>query len=139
MAGKKKANRYTYDQKLKIIAEYAASKNANKVAQKYGIAHTTLLRWTYSMPEMHAIAQQKQEECLTDMFEFMESRKGVAQLFIDKCMEELLAPGKLKKAQVNQITTAMGTVFDKFTASTKVDDKALEQARALLETINSKI
>jgi len=110
------AKRLTDKQKKKIIADYVQCENIAEVSRANKVSRDTVKRIVNADPKTAEIATKKKEQNTLDMLSFMDSRKGQAQSFVDLCLSYLSDPEKLEKAKVNEITTAMGTVIDKFTA-----------------------
>lgn len=130
------AKRLTDRQKKKVIADYASCENYAEVSRKHGISRDTVKRVVQGDPQSAVIATQKREQNTLDMLAYLDSKQSEAQLFIDVCMAEMLTPGRLKNARVSEITTAMGTVIDKFTKSSQLNENALAKLDKLLEGID---
>ena len=60
--------------------------------------------------------KEKREENTADILVYMESQKGLVCEIIGKGLAALNDPEKLAEATPAQITTALGTLIDKFTA-----------------------
>jgi len=71
----------------------------------------------------------------TDVFSFMDSRRDKVVAFIDLCLDELLRPGKLETAKASEITTAMGSVIDRFTRTAQ-SEQALQKVDDLICAIS---
>lgn len=113
----------TDKQKKKIIADYVECGSYNAVAKKYNIADTTVKRVVESNAETQKKAEQKKEENTTDILAHMEAKKDVVNQIIDAYLVALLDPDKIAKATPSQLTTALGTIIDKFTTvKTKAED-----------------
>lgn len=108
------AARLTDKQKKKIIADYVQLGSYNAVAKKHGVADTTVKRIVLSDPEMQTKAEQKKEENTADVLAYMESQKQLVCEIIGKGLKALNDPQKLAKANPTQITTALGTLIDKW-------------------------
>lgn len=76
---------------------------------------------------------KKDEEIALDMVSFMDSKRYLAQDFIFKCLNELLKPEKLSKARLTEITTALGTIYDKFAP---IPDMSNTESSNLIEAIS---
>lgn len=114
------AKRLTDKQRKQIVADYVECENYMAVSRKYKISATTVKNIVNANPDSVKRCGLKKEQNTLDMLSFMDSRKEQAQSFVDLCLSYLSDPEKLEKAKVNEITTAMGTVIDKFTALTPV-------------------
>lgn len=131
------AKQLTDRQKKKIIADYVELGSYNAVAKKHKVSATTVKRWVLSESGIVEKCEQKKAENTQDMLEFLASRNDQAKSFIDMCFAELTKPEKLQKAQLQQITTAMGTVIDKFTTAANPETNTLEKAREILGGVKS--
>lgn len=108
------AARLTDKQKKKIIADYVQLGSYNAVAKKHKVADSTVKRIVLSDPEMQKKAEQKKEENTADILAYMESQKQIVCEIIGKGLMALNDPKKLAKANPSQITTALGTLIDKW-------------------------
>ena len=128
------AARLTDKQKKKIIADYVELGSYNAVARKNKVAVTTVKRICESGSETKQKAIQKKEENTKSILNHMESKRDVVNEIISKGLDVLNSPEKLAEATPSQITTALGTLIDKFVAVDKIscDDKPYElPARAI--------
>ena len=108
------AARLTDKQKKKLIADYIELGSFNAAAKRTGVSHHTVKRAVTGAPETAEIIQKKKEENTADILAYMESRRGVVCEIIEKGLCVLNEPGKLAEATPSQITTALGTLIDKF-------------------------
>ena len=108
------AGRLTDKKRKQVIADYVECGSYNAVAKKHKISATTVKRAVLSDSESVRKCEQKKAENELDMLAYLDSRKSKAQTFVDLCFDALLNKEKIDKAQLSQITTAMGTVIDKF-------------------------
>lgn len=112
------AARLTDKQKKKIIADYVELGSYNAVAKKHKVAVDTVKRTVLKSEETVKNAIEKKEEQNTaDILSHLESKKDTVNLIIDTYLEQLLNPDTIKKATPSQLTTAIGTLIDKFTSS----------------------
>jgi PBSX family phage terminase large subunit len=118
----------TDKQKKKVIADYVETGSYNAVAKKHGIADTTVKRIVEADPDMRKNAENKKTENTKSILDHMESKRDVVNEIITKGLNVLNDPAKLQDATPSQITTALGTLIDKFVAVDKVasDDKHYE-------------
>ena len=110
------AARLTDRQKKKIIADYLETESYNATAKKNGVCGQTVRR---VVEESHGITEnlkKKKEETTADILAYMESQRKVVCEIIGKGLMELNKPEKLALATPAQITTALGTLIDKWTA-----------------------
>lgn len=122
------AARLTDKQKKKIIADYVEIGSFNAVAKKHGISKDTVRRVVGSDTDIAQKTQEKKIENSQSILDHMESKRDVVNEIITKGLEVLNSPEKLKEATPSQITTALGTLIDKFTAvdNRQRDDKIYE-------------
>ena len=115
------AQRLTDKQKKKIIADYVQLQNYTKTAKLNGVSDTTVKRLISTAPsEMLKKVEQKKEQNTLEMLDYMDSKKERVQEIIDVYLGVLTDPEKLEGATLQQITTALGTLIDKWTA---IDDR----------------
>ena len=119
------AKRLTDKQRKKIIADYVELGSYNAVAKKHNVSHNTVRKIVSADEESVKKCEQKKEENAKSILDHMESKRDVVNEIISKGLEVLNSPEKLKEATPSQITTALGTLIDKFTP---VDHRA-EQER----------
>lgn len=135
------ARRKLTDKKRKqIIARYIECNNYSQTAREFGVSVTTAQRIVKSDPDMLKKVENKKEENTLDMLKYMESQKGNAQNLLTNMIVAMSDPVKLEKANVRDLATAFGIIFDKFTqASPRATDELLNRAREILGGINGAI
>lgn len=106
--------RITDRQKKKIIADYIQLGNYSATAKINGCAPNTVKKIVQSDAEAAEMCRQKMRENTVDVLEYMESQKRVVCEIIGKGLTVLNDPDKLAEATPNQITTALGTLIDKW-------------------------
>lgn len=111
------AERLTDKQKKKMVVDYLECGNYSEVARKHGVSVDTVRRYAHEDKDFVRKSQEKKKENEKDILEYMDSKKELVCTFIDTYMDEMLKPEKLERATVNQLSTALGTVIDKFTMS----------------------
>ena len=137
------AARLTDKQKKKIIADYVQLESYNAVAKLNGVSKDTVKRIVLGCDDIVKKTQQKKEENTADILAYMESQRGVVCEIIGKGLSVLNDPEKLKEATPAQITTAIGTLIDKWvmvngTTGTEVKDDGLSASlRELAEELES--
>ncbi len=99
------AARMTDRQKKKILADYVQTNNYCATAKINGVSATTVKNLVRANADIVEKCEQKKEENTADVMEYM---------FIGKGLEMLNDPEKLAAANLSQITTAMGTLIDKW-------------------------
>ena len=108
------AARLTDKQKKKIVADYLETGSYNATAEKNGVCGHTVKRIVAECPEISEMLEQKKEENTADILAYMESKRGVVCEIIEKGLAALNDPEKLLDASPAQITTALGTLIDKW-------------------------
>ncbi len=101
--------------KKKIIADYAQMKSLRAVARANNVSASTVKRICDREPELKQLATQKNEQNALDMLDYMDSKKERVQEIIDVYLGALTDPAKLSDATLREITTALGTLIDKWT------------------------
>ena len=129
------AARLTDKQKKKIVADYLETGSYNATAEKNGVCGHTVKRIVAECPEISEKLEQKKEENTADILAYMESKRGVVCEIIEKGLAALNDPEKLAEASPAQITTALGTLIDKWapkgqpiTGKDQVEDDPITKA-----------
>lgn len=110
------AARLTDKQKKKIIADYLENGSLRATARENGVSDSTVKRIVAECGDFQQKAAQKKEENTADVLAYMESKRGIVCEIIDKGLAALNDPEKLATASPAQITTAIGTLIDKWSA-----------------------
>ena len=108
------AARLTDRQKKKILADYLESGSYRATARKNKVNASTVKRVVEGSGDFEQKAAQKKEENTADVLAYMESQKKVVCEIIGKGLAALNDPEKLAEASPSQITTALGTLIDKW-------------------------
>ena len=136
------AARLTDKQKKKIIADYVEIGSYNAVAKKHKVADSTVKRIVLSDSEMKKKAEQKKEENTADILSYMGEKRSIVCEILGKGLDILNDPEKMREATPSQITTALGTLIDKWSMITnkpqddKNDDGLSKSLRELAEELN---
>ena len=101
-------------QKKKILADYVQTNNYCATAKINGVSATTVKNLVRANADIVEKCEQKKEENTADVMEYMNDHKDLVCSFIGKGLEMLNDPEKLAAANLSQITTAMGTLIDKW-------------------------
>ena len=109
------AARLTDKQKKKIVADYLETGSYRATARKNRIADGTVKRIVLECSDIEQKVAQKKEENTADILAYMESQKGLVCEIIGKGPCRAHDPEKLAEATPAQITTALGTLIDKWT------------------------
>ena len=110
------AARLTDKRKKKIVADYLELGSYNAAAKLNGVANHTVKRIVLENPEISDKIQQKKAENTEDVLAYMESKRGIVCEIIGKGLAVLNDEEKLREAPPAQITTARGTLIDKWAA-----------------------
>lgn len=130
------AARLTDKQKKKIVADYLETGSYRATGRKNGVSDGTVKRVVSDCGDIEQKIARKKEENTADILAYMESQKGVVCEIIGKGLAALNDPGKLEESTPAQITTALGTLIDKFTA---LDAARPKQAEADGMTLSDKL
>ena len=130
------AKHLTDRQKKKIIADYVECENYSQVARKYKVSATTVKNTVLKDQKSMEMCEQKKEQNTAEILEHMDTKKEVVNQIIDTYLSALLDPEKIAKATPSQLTTALGTVIDKFT-NTNPSEQALKKLDDVLGEIKS--
>lgn len=129
------ASRLTDKQKKQIIADFAEIGSYSAVARKHGVSDTTIKRIVANDPEMLEKVEQKKEQNSDDILAHMEQKKEKVCEIIDVYLEKLLDPLILARATPSQLTTALGTLIDKFTAIKSAEANGTPEDDALTKAL----
>ena len=108
------AARLTDRQKKKILADYLETQSVNAAAKKNRVSWDAANKVLKEAGEVEKKLQQKKEQNTADILAYMESQRDIVCQIIGKGLAALNAPDKLAYATPAQITTAMGTLIDKW-------------------------
>lgn len=137
------AARLTDKQRKKIVADYLELGSYNAAAKLNGVSNHTVKRVVLEIPEMAEKLQQKKEENTADILAYMESKRGIVCEIIEKGLIALNSEEKLAEASPAQITTALGTLIDKWSAvsggpaDTAKEDELSKSLREMAEDLES--
>ena len=137
------AARLTDKQKKKIVADYLETGSYNATAEKNGVCGHTVKRIVAECPEISEKLEQKKNENTADILAYMESKRGIVCEIIEKGLAALNSAEKLADASPAQITTALGTLIDKWAtvsggpADTVKEDELSTSLREMAEELES--
>lgn len=137
------AARLTDKQKKKIVADYLETQSVNAAAKKNNVSWATAKAVLDGMGDIEEKLDQKKAENTADIMAYMEKQRGVVCEIIGKGLHALNTPEKLAEASPAQITTAIGTLIDKWTAisggpaDTEKEDGLSQSLRELAEELES--
>lgn len=112
------AARLTDRQKKKIVADYLETQSVNAAAQRNNVSWDTARKVLNELGDIEQKLEEKKNENTADILAYMESKRGVVCEIIEKGLAALNDPEKLADASPAQITTALGTLIDKWAAVT---------------------
>ena len=118
------AARLTDRQKKKILADYVQLGSYNATAKINGCSLNTVKKLVQGNADIAELCIQKKMENTTDILAYMESQRETVCEIIGKGLTALNDPEKLAAATPAQITTALGTLIDKWTLLQGSRDKA---------------
>lgn len=124
----------TDKQRKRIIADYADGASIRQLAKKYGVSSTTIHRTLRGDPDTERLVTQKKEQNTADILTYMETKKDTVNKIIDRYLTALLDEERIARATPAQLTTALGTLIDKFTAKGK-DGADIEDLAPLSELL----
>ena len=131
------AARLTDKQKKKIIADYVELGSYNAVGKKHKVSATTVKNVVKGDSKSVKKCEDKKEQNTTDILTYMESKRDIVCEIIGKGLDILNGPDKLAEAAPSQITTALGTLIDKFTlaGASRSNAEQAEKTLALADII----
>ena len=117
------APRLTDFKKKKIVADYIESKSINRAAKINGVSWDRAKKAIEEYKEIEKKIEEKNEENTKTILEYMEKRKSIVCEIIEKGLTVLNNQNKLEEASPAQITTAVGTLIDKFAAVERIKEE----------------
>lgn len=128
------AARTTDRQRKKIIADYAELGSYNATAKRNGVSKDTVKRIVMDCDDFGKISQQKKEQNTADILAYMETQGDTVKKIIGRYLLALLDEERIARATPAQLTTALGTLIDKFTAG-RAANIDVEDVTALAEML----
>ena len=102
-------------QKKKIVVDYLECQSVNLTAKRNGVSWATTKKVLDGAGDIKEKLEQKKEENTADILAYMESRRQAVCDIIEVGLSVL--PEKIQNARsAAEVTTALGTLIDKFTA-----------------------
>lgn len=105
--------RLTDKQKKQIQIEYEECGVYSQVARKHHV-HPSTVKRLVSHSKEETVQECGRKSGTREIARYMEERKDMVCDLIGIYLDELMSKDRLKKAPINQIASAMGTVIDKF-------------------------
>lgn len=128
------AAQLTDKQKKKIIADYVELGSYNAVSKINGVSATTVKNIVLKSADCVEKCEQKKEQNTSDILAHMETRRDTVCDIIDLYLDELKDIKQFKNLSPNQLTTALGTLIDKFTMTAK-EGREVEDLSALADKL----
>ena len=109
------AARLTDKQKKKIVADYLETQSVNAAAQRNNVSWGTARKVLDEIGDIEQKLEEKKQENTDDILAYMESKRKAVCNIIELGLSVL--PDKIEQARsATEVTTALGTLIDKFTA-----------------------
>lgn len=119
------AKKLDEEKRKQIIADYILTESFRETGRMNGVADNTVRKIIKSNSQMVADLQTKKREQELSVEDYIVARQEKVKDIIDQYLELMVSDQVMSKATPNQLTTAIGTLMDKFMSLPK--DKA-EQA-----------
>lgn len=108
------AARLTDRKKKRIIADYLETESINAAAKRNGVSWDAAKKVLTESGDIEKKLQDKKDQNTADILAYMESQRETVCQIIGKGLAALNDGEKLKEASPAQITTAIGTLIDKW-------------------------
>lgn len=108
------AKRLTDKQKKKIVADYVMLQNYVQTAKLNDVAESTVRKIVKENPDCARLCDEKREDNARDMLSYLESKRNEAQELLGMYLKAMADPDKIAEATLPQLSTAFGTIVDKF-------------------------
>lgn len=109
-----KQKRLSEKQKAKILADYVLLGSYNAAAKKNKCSPNTVKRLVMASPAEVQAGEDGKNACARDMLSYMEGQRDAVCSIIGMGLAALQSPKMMATATPNQITTAIGTLIDKW-------------------------
>lgn len=136
------AARLTDRQKKKIVADYLDTQSINLAAKRNGVSWDSAKKAIEEAGEIEKKLKAKKEQNTADIIAYMESKRQAVCDIIEVGLKVL--PRKIQDARTAaDVTTALGTLIDKFTAfgslpgDTAKEDDLSKSLREMAEELES--
>lgn len=108
------AARLTDKKKRKIVADYLETGSYRATSKINGVADGTVKRIVLKCGDIEQKIEDKKEQNKKDIIAYMEEKRDIVCEILGKGLDALNSPDKLADASPAQITTALGTLIDKW-------------------------
>ena len=136
------AARLTDKLRKKIVADYLDTQSINLSAKRNGVSWDSARKAIEESGGIEEKLERKKQENTADIIAYMESKRQAVCDIIEIGLEVL--PEKIKNARTaSEVTTALGTLIDKFTAfgslpgDTAKEDDLSKSLREMAEGLES--
>ena len=129
--------RLTDFEKKLIKAEILEGTSMHKIAKKYGVSVTTIVRVRDADTDWSRKIMKKEAENTRRVFDYMDSKKDEICGTIDLILSAMKDPEKLKSASINQLAISMGILIDKYTMTEKLTAGEPDKENNLFAAIDS--
>lgn len=106
--------------KNQIIADYVRTENYSATARLHGVSPNTVKRLVATRPEVAEMCETKKRADAREVAQYMDEQKEIVCQIINNGLAELSKPEKLQSASPRDITTALGTLIDKWVMITNM-------------------
>ncbi len=114
--------------KNRIIADYVRTENYSATARLHGVSPNTVKHLVATRPDVAKMCEAKKRADAREVVQYMDQQKEMVCQIIGIGLRALARPEKLQGASPRDITTAMGTLIDKWTmiAALRQDKDAVQ-------------
>lgn len=126
--------RLTDKQRKKIIADYIETQSVNMAAKLNKVGWKTARSVIEKEEDLTKKIELKKAQNTADILAYMESKRNIICEIIGNGLEVLRKPEKLEEASPAQITTALGTLIDKWSMVTGTPEE-VEKEDALSKSL----
>ena len=108
------AARITEVRRKKILADYLETENYRETGRRNGVSDVTVRKLVMENSDFKRAIEAKKEQDEADIIAYMGSKRDKVCKIIALGLDALADPEKLRGATPAQITTALGTLIDKW-------------------------
>lgn len=119
--------RITDEKRKMIIADYLELESYRAVGRKHNVSQVSVKRIVESCNDIEQKIAAKKEQNTAEILAHMEKKKTMVNQIIDRYLEALLDEKKIATATTSQLTTAMGTLIDKWTQRNIWQESSMQQ------------
>lgn len=113
--------RLTDRKRKQIVADYLETQSVNAAARRSGVSWDTAKRVLDEDGDIAQKLEEKKAQNTEDILAYLDSQRQTVCEIIGKGLAVLNDPEKLREATPAQITTAIGTLIDKWTQMGRAD------------------